>query len=266
MGAFQLGYIDTMGDPFFAEGTLRVITSDISKSFPVSDASLGAFAYTLDVILACHGGSKRWVEHPWIVVVFGLLVIPLGVVSIVLMILQPVIIHTWCTLCLFAVFFMLMLVAFTLDEIAAVIQLFAKVRKEKKSLWKILWKGEKAENYGVVKAVSSKLFDGVSATPWLIGAALVAVWLLASPQVLGLSGDFVASYYILGSLSLAISLISMAEPFRVLRYLNFVIALLLFVFSGLAFHGILPALLLAILSFPRGKVEGRYGIFSKIIF
>ena len=56
MSAFQLGYIDVMWDPFFgAEGTIKVITSKLSQSFPVSDAGMGAMAYCLEFLL----GSKR---------------------------------------------------------------------------------------------------------------------------------------------------------------------------------------------------------------
>jgi apolipoprotein N-acyltransferase len=44
------------------------------------------------------GGRNR--TMPWMVVMFGVLVVPLGVVSIVLVILQPLALGAWCTLCL----------------------------------------------------------------------------------------------------------------------------------------------------------------------
>jgi len=59
MGAFQLGYISTVWDPFFGEGTRRVLTSQVSHSFPVSDATLGAFSYILDVLFGYAGGTHR---------------------------------------------------------------------------------------------------------------------------------------------------------------------------------------------------------------
>src|SRR5690606_4704137 len=40
MGAFQLEIIDTAWDPFFGNGTEKVLTSDVSHAFPVSDALL----------------------------------------------------------------------------------------------------------------------------------------------------------------------------------------------------------------------------------
>ena len=44
MAAYQLGYINSIWDPFFTPGTQAVLTSDVSRGFPVSDAGLGAVA------------------------------------------------------------------------------------------------------------------------------------------------------------------------------------------------------------------------------
>jgi len=43
MAAFQLGHISQVWDPIFGNGTVLVLGSDLSKSFPISDAGLGAF-------------------------------------------------------------------------------------------------------------------------------------------------------------------------------------------------------------------------------
>lgn len=50
MAAFQLGYIHWAWDPIFGDGTVRVIGSDLSKSFPISDAGLGAFVYLIELL------------------------------------------------------------------------------------------------------------------------------------------------------------------------------------------------------------------------
>lgn len=42
LAAVQLGYIDTPWEPFFGEGTVRVLHSDVSRMWPISDAGLGA--------------------------------------------------------------------------------------------------------------------------------------------------------------------------------------------------------------------------------
>lgn len=90
MAAFQLGHIVYPWDPIFGESTRRVLTSDISKAFPVSDAGLGALSYLLDALAGLIGGRRRWRTMPWMVVLFGFFIIPPGVTSIVLVILQPV--------------------------------------------------------------------------------------------------------------------------------------------------------------------------------
>ncbi len=237
LGAFELGYIDTLWEPLFGDGTYKVLTSSISKSFPVADAALGAFAYTMDIILACHGDGKRWIRSPWIVVAFACLVVPLGIVSIVLMILQPVVLHVWCTLCLVVVFFMLVLVAFTIDELIPVIQLLYKVRQEKKSVWKVLWEGADPLKYAKVKKeekiVFSSFFNGVSFSWTLFLSVLLSVWLSASPQFFGFEGPLAIMYHLAGALGLTFSMLALAEPLRLVRYLNLVVALSVFIASFL---------------------------------
>ena len=63
MAAFQLGHIVYPWDPFFGEGTRRVLTSDISKAFPVSDAGLGALSYLLDALAGLIGGRTAVAHH-----------------------------------------------------------------------------------------------------------------------------------------------------------------------------------------------------------
>ena len=82
MAAYQLGYIHTMWDPVFEKGTLSVITSNLSKSFPISDAGLRAAAYSIEMLMAFKGGVQRFRTMPWIVFLFGILVVPVGIVSI----------------------------------------------------------------------------------------------------------------------------------------------------------------------------------------
>ena len=123
LDSYPLGFIDTVWDLFFNRGTVEVIKSKISRSLPVPDAGLGAFAYTLEFLLCCHGGPKRWRSAPWLVLSFGLLVVPVGLISILLITLQPLIVHTWCTICLITAATMLLMITLTVDEVAASIQL-----------------------------------------------------------------------------------------------------------------------------------------------
>jgi hypothetical protein len=68
-----MGHIDSLWDPLFgsgvaaaAGGSEAVVTSWLSKGFPIADAGLGAFAYGLDILAgaiatgAAGGRSLRW--------------------------------------------------------------------------------------------------------------------------------------------------------------------------------------------------------------
>jgi hypothetical protein len=116
--AFQLGYIDWAWDPSFGNGTARILESDVSKAWPISDAGLGATVYALEALMGFMGGTDRWRTMPWMVLLFGILVVPLGIVSIALVIMQPVMVGTWCTICLFTALAMLIMIPFTLDEVS----------------------------------------------------------------------------------------------------------------------------------------------------
>ncbi|WP_233555668.1 vitamin K epoxide reductase family protein [Pontibacter oryzae] len=92
LAAFQLGYIDTVWDPFFGEASEKVLNSSMSHSMPVSDAGLGAIAYTIEFLMGWMGSPARWRTMPWMVALFGILVIPLGLVHIFLVISQPIVV------------------------------------------------------------------------------------------------------------------------------------------------------------------------------
>lgn len=51
MAAFQLGHIKSAWDPFFGDATEKVLESDVSRTWPVSDAGLGATTYALEVLM-----------------------------------------------------------------------------------------------------------------------------------------------------------------------------------------------------------------------
>ena len=83
MAAYQLGYTTTVWEPFFTPGTAAILTSDVSKAFPISDAGLGAVAYLIEALMGFMGDKHRWRTMPWMVTFFGILVVPLGLVSII---------------------------------------------------------------------------------------------------------------------------------------------------------------------------------------
>lgn len=78
LAAFQLGYIDSVWDPFFGftGGAEPVLNSEMSHMWPVSDAGLGAVAYSFEFLVGYMGGRSLWRTMPWMVTIFGFLVIP----------------------------------------------------------------------------------------------------------------------------------------------------------------------------------------------
>src|SRR5690606_7716802 len=115
MALFQWGLIDHAWDPIFGEQTARVLTSNVSHrmqswiGFP--DAALGALAYLGDAIFGLAGSTRRWQYRPWLVILFGVDVIPLGIVSVILVVLQGTVVGAWCFLCLVTAVISLILIA-----------------------------------------------------------------------------------------------------------------------------------------------------------
>ena len=139
MGLYQVGVFSTVWDPFFGDGTKRVLTSSVSKSFPIPDAILGALGYVMDVVSGLIGKEDRWKTKPWIVILFGIAVGPLGATSILLVILQPVIVGAWCTLCLTSALISVIMISPATDELLASLQYLQRVKRSGSSLWKAFW-------------------------------------------------------------------------------------------------------------------------------
>ncbi len=150
MTSFQLQHITSFVDPFFGLGTERVLTSDVSRAFPIPDAGLGAVAYMIEFLMGFMGDKRRWRTMPWMVMFFGILVVPLGVVSITLIVPQPIAVGAWCTPCLIAAAAMLVMTALTLDEVAAMLQFPVQARRADDP-------DDRKLSYGVIVAVDAKL-------------------------------------------------------------------------------------------------------------
>jgi uncharacterized membrane protein len=105
----------------------------------VPDAALGAFSYVLDAVGGIVGSQKRWRTMPWIVILFGLAVGPLGFVSVMLVVFQPVLFDAWCTLCLASAVVSVVMIGPAMDEVLASLQYLGKARNSDVSLWKAFW-------------------------------------------------------------------------------------------------------------------------------
>lgn len=143
--AFQIELIANVWEPFFGDGSRIILTSSVSNILPIPDAALGAIGYLLDAITGVIGGRERWRTMPWIVVLFGFAVGPLGATSILLVILQPVMFSEWCTLCLASAVISIGMIGPALDEVLASMQYLARVRARGGSLWLSFWGVEKQE-------------------------------------------------------------------------------------------------------------------------
>ena len=146
MGLYQWRLIESIWDPVFGLQTAAVLDSDVSEHMRgwllVPDAVLGAIAYLGDAVFGLAGSTRRWQYRPWLVVIFGIDVIPLGVVSAVLVVLQGTVIGSWCFLCLVTALISLILVYMAFDEVWSCLLYLHRVWKETKSyqiLWKTFW-------------------------------------------------------------------------------------------------------------------------------
>ncbi len=142
MGLYQWRLIDSAWDPVFGRQTQKVLDSNVSEKmrywFLVPDAIFGALAYLGDAIFGLAGSTRRWQYRPWLVILFGIDVIPLGIVSAVLVVLQGTVVGSWCFLCLVTAVISLILVYWAYDEVWSCLLYLWRVWKKTGSV-RILW-------------------------------------------------------------------------------------------------------------------------------
>lgn len=142
MGLFQLGLLSSVWDPIFKKQSEYVLTSSVSHQFSIwlgiPDALLGTMSYLGDIIFALAGCTRRWQYRPWIVIVFAIDVIPVGIVSILLVATQGLVLKAWCFLCLISALISLILIVLAYKEIAASLLYLRAVWKDSKN-HRILW-------------------------------------------------------------------------------------------------------------------------------
>jgi len=278
MTAFQLGHIASAWDPIFGDGTVLVLGSALSKSFPISDAGLGAFTYLVELLSGFMGDPRRWRTMPWMVALFGFMVVPLGIVSVVLIMLQPVIVGAWCTACLLSALFMLIMVALSLDEVIAMLQFLMQTHRAGKSVWRTFWLGGDAlgDNLTPQRPQTdhqSQMFWGVT-VPWnLLVTAALGAWLMIAPDVFKTQGLAADSDHILGALVVTVAIVAFAEVTRAARFINIALALAIivlpWVFGGATLasvaNDLIIGLLIIALSIPPGKIKNTYGGWNALI-
>lgn len=142
LALYQWRLIDTVWDPFFGDETAKVLDSDVSEKMRhwmlVPDAALGALAYLGDALFGLAGSTRRWQYRPWMVVLFGIDVIPLGIVSAILVVLQGTVVGSWCTLCIVTATISLILVYMAYDEVWSCLLYLHRVWKCTHD-WSVVW-------------------------------------------------------------------------------------------------------------------------------
>lgn len=288
--AYQLGQIDAVWDPFFPgraenpaqNGTEAVITSPVSKAFPIPDAALGGYTYALEMVTGLIGSRARWRTMPWLVFLFGLMIAPLGIVSIAFVIIQPIVIGTWATLTLLGAAAILIQIPYSLDELLATVQ-FIRRRVRAGQPWLRVFLFGDTDTGPREQAgdefdrgpgpVLRDMWTGGVNLPWNLAiAALLGLSLLFTRLSFGATGAIADSDHIIGFLILAIVSLAAAEVARALRYLLIPLggALVVtpFLFDAAPGHviaSVLTGAAVIALSFRRGAIKERYGSWDPCI-
>ena len=294
LAAYQLGHIPHVWDPFFdgsltdpQNGTEEVITSAVSKAFPVSDAALGGYTYLLEILTGLVGAKARWRTMPWLVVLFGLMIAPLGVTSIVFVIIQPIVIGTWSIVALIGAAAILIQIPYSLDELIATLQFVRRRVQAGRNGLAVFFRGDTdtmpagSGGIGAVDdefdqrpgAVLRNMMAGGVNLPWNLAlAALIGLALLFTRLWPGVEGNLAHAHHVIGSLVLTVVSIAAAEVARPVRWLNLLLGAGLMA-SPFLFPADTTALLVSVvagaalmaLSTRRGPVYQRYGSWDRVI-
>ena len=288
LAAYQLGHIDGAWEPFFAgraalNGTEDIVTSDVSKAWPIADAGLGAVTYMFEILMGVMGDRRRWRTMPWMVAMFGFVVVPLGVVSIYFIIIQPILIGTWCTLCLITALAMLVMIPYSLDELVAMGQYLVQDHRRGGRFWRTFFRGGAQPDGGrddkpgfdaPLKAAYASAARGIT-VPWtLVASALLGASLMFTRVLFDTRPPMADSDHLVGALVLTIAVIAMAEVGRALRFVNVAFGLWLvvapWVLDGAgtvaSWMGVAIGVALVVLSLPRGtRSQEHYGSWDRFV-
>ena len=292
LGAYQLGHIDAVWEPFFAgsgamkgvmNGAETIITSDMSKAWPIPDGALGAIVYTLELAMTWMGGKTRWRTMPWMVLALAITILPLGVVSIYFVIVQPIVIGTWCTLCLIAALAMAVMIPYSLNEFVAMGQFLVWARKQGKPFWRTFWTGDAMEggsddtSKGLVAAPRDQIAQATRGVtyPWTLTLSIaIGVWLTFTRLSFDSSGAMADSDHLVGLLVVTFSIMAWAEVGRAIRFINIPFGAWLiaapWLLDGIAsplaaWNGVISGALLIMLALPRGQTRDSYAGWDRYI-
>lgn len=293
LAGYQLGHIPDVWDPFFAgsasdpqNGTEEIITSSVSQAWPVSDAAVGGYTYLLEILTGIVGSRMRWRTMPWLVVLFGLMIAPLGITSIFFVIIQPIVIGTWSTIALIGAAAVLIQILYSLDELLATLQFLRRRAQAGQNWLRVFFVGgtddmPKTPNDDAdadefdqpAGAVIKQMLSGGVSLPWNLGlAALIGLSLLFTRLTLDAEGNLAHAHHVIGALVLTVVSIAAAEVTRPVRYLNALLGAALmaapFVWEAdlvTTAVSLMLGVALVALSIRRGPIRERYGSWQAVI-
>ncbi|WP_439524847.1 vitamin K epoxide reductase family protein [Marivita sp.] len=286
--AYQLESIDSVWEPFFPgtladkNGTEQIISSSVSEAWPVPDAGLGALTYALEILVGVMGSARRWRTMPWLVVLFGIMIVPLGAVSIFFIVIQPIVIGTYSTLALIAAAAMVWQIPYSLDELVASYQFLRRRHKAGQPWLRVFFTGDTddgADDRHVEdferspRVIARDMISGGMTFPWTLMASLaVGVILMLSPLVFAWGSGVAATNHIVGALVITVTVAALAPVARLARFLNALMGIVLLfapmvagaAWAGLVFSALCGLALIA-LSIPRGTVNSSFGSWDRFI-
>lgn len=205
---------------------------------------------------------------------FGILVIPLGVVSIYFVVIQPIVIGTWSTPALVAALAMLVMIPFALDEVIAMGQFLYWAHRRGKPLVRTFFKGDAVDRgqEDTSDALASWSASWADTTrgitlPWTLGVSIaIGAFLMLTRPVFGTSGPMANGDHLVGALTITVAVIATAEVARPLRFVNALFGAWLvaapWLLSGATatatWASVAMGLALVALSLPRGARTGEH--------
>lgn len=203
-------------------------------------------------------------------VLFGVMVIPPGITSITLIILQPLAVGAWCTLCLVTAVIMLLMVPPAIDEVVATLQGLMEGRKKNYSLWKMFWSGIPLEA-SKVKEYPESILPSIPSN--LMACTLIGAWVMCSPALFSAQEMASDLMHFSGALIVTFAIVAMAQVARPLRFMSTIFGCVLavaiwFVEGGNLFYQVnatVSGLFLIYFSWGLGTIEDRFGSYDRVV-
>jgi hypothetical protein len=203
-------------------------------------------------------------------------------VSIAFIIIQPVVIGTWCTLCLVAATAMLLQIPYSLDELVATGQFLVRRRRAGRPVFVVFLfgdtdDGEKQEpgdefDRAPGRVLRNMVGGGVG-LPWNLALCiLIGVWLMFTRVTVGAEAGMADTDHLIGMLAITIAIVALAEVARPMRFINVLLGMVLIIspfILGAGWGSIASSLAcgvgLIVFSLPRGVVRYHFGEWNRLI-